>query len=65
MKSGKCPKCESTEVVVVRQDVRQGGLILGLLNWARLRDYVCVNCGYVETYLEDISRHREKLRAKL
>jgi len=59
MKTGACPKCSS-------QDVRSGAgikkkekIVLhtgeGILGPLRKMDqYVCVNCGYVETYLEDV-----------
>lgn len=56
MKSGKCPKCQSAKVY--RRNFPGGyrsALVLALESGVRLEDYVCSQCGYVESYLEDLS----------
>ena len=58
MKTGQCPKCGSRDVRS-GADIREkekialhtGEGIFGSLR--KLNQYVCVSCGYVETYLED------------
>lgn len=58
MKTGQCPKCGSRDVRS-GADIREKDKIAlhtgeDLLTPLRKLDqYVCVNCGYVETYLSD------------
>ena len=57
MKSGKCPKCHSRKVY--RRNFPGGyrsALVLNLESGVRLEDYVCSQCGYVESYMEDLSK---------
>ena len=58
MKTGHCPKCNSQDVHTgagIREKekiaLHTGEGIFGPL-W-KMSQYVCVSCGYVETYLED------------
>ena len=75
MLDGICPKCGSEEVysgVDAPQDARyntipiKGNLLM--MTFARLSNYVCVSCGYVESYiaderkLDDIARNWPKVR---
>lgn len=53
MKSGRCPKCSSTNVFFRDGAGDRGALIVAFFSFARLRDYVCVDCGYVESYVRD------------
>jgi predicted nucleic-acid-binding Zn-ribbon protein len=61
MKSGRCPKCGSTEVHAGTRIAAKGGVYgsntipLGSLGFssAALDNYVCVTCGYVESYVAD------------
>ncbi len=54
MKSGRCPKCESSDVHVVDGNRFEPGIPLGgFSSGAFLNAYVCVKCGYVEMYVED------------
>jgi hypothetical protein len=64
MKSGKCPKCNSTEIRVRQRGIegRGGGLMItfsppgSLASYGdapRLDFYVCTACGYVEQYIGD------------
>ena len=62
MKSGTYPKCKSA--TVYRRNFPGGyrsGLVLAFDSGVRLNDYVCGTCGYVESYLEDLSKI-EKIR---
>ena len=64
MKSGKCPKCNSSNVYF-----KQYELIEVRLHGAKVEyvDYVCTDCGYFETYITDkealskIPKRAEKL----
>lgn len=68
MKSGKCPKCGSTEVYfrenVFPHDASQ--IRINAMNYAPFNYYVCVDCGYMEYYisnpkkLKKIEQHWEK-----
>ena len=55
MKSGHCPKCESAEVHVVSTMRNHVVVPLGVLSMVSSPTnlYVCVDCGYVEVYVED------------
>ena len=57
MKSGKCPKCKSE--TIFRRNFPGGyrsALVLAFGSGVRLEDYICSTCGYVESYLEDLSK---------
>ena len=69
MKSGTCPKCGSSEVFAGTDVFPKSGpftcnaIPVGLTTMAPLDNYVCVACGYVESYIgrkEDISAIRRK-----
>ncbi|MDH3298646.1 MAG: hypothetical protein OEM23_00260 [Gemmatimonadota bacterium] len=69
MKSGKCPKCGSSNV---RKSNKPGafspdkGMVpLGgaFDSNAKVQHYVCVGCGYVEKYIVD-PKGLEKVRTK-
>ena len=50
MKSGKCPKCNSSNVyfkAYALDKITLNGKIVEYMN------YVCVDCGYFETYITD------------
>ncbi len=53
MKSGKCPKCGSSEIYRVHAHNQRSALNLAMFKYARLDDYVCTSCGYVESYIAD------------
>ena len=62
MKDGKCPKCGATDVrctVGMPKNTNAYGLntvpIGGkwLPQYAKLDNYVCVHCGYVENYVAE------------
>ncbi|UCD88753.1 MAG: hypothetical protein JSW04_09815 [Desulfobacterales bacterium] len=57
MKSGTCPKCNLAKVY--RRNFPGGyrsALVLAFGSGVRLEDFVCSQCGYVESYLEDLSK---------
>ncbi len=63
MKNGICPKCGSKAVYsgvdVLMKGGGHGSNTIPITSWtmARLDNYVCVDCGFVESYIAD----REKL----
>ena len=69
MKSGTCPKCQSREVysgtdVSFKSGLNNANTIpLSGLSSAALDNYVCVNCGYVESYISK-EKHLEKIKRK-
>jgi predicted RNA-binding Zn-ribbon protein involved in translation (DUF1610 family) len=56
MKSGKCPKCGSDEIY-------KSATYLGHRQWwgltifssVRIHEFICCDCGLVETYLRDMA----------
>ncbi len=69
MKQGICPKCGSTDVRsgsrVTAKKGLNGSNTIPVTFWgsAALDNYVCVGCGYVESYVADRSA-LEKLAGK-
>ena len=57
MKSGVCPKCKSKTIYQRRfPGGYRSSLVLAFDVGVRLEDYICGACGYVESYLEDLSK---------
>lgn len=57
MTSGKCPKCKSNKVY--KRSFPGGyrsALVLAIDSDIRLKDYICISCGYVESYLENLDK---------
>lgn len=50
MKSGVCPKCESREVHILTNDDSLRALSL---RTAAVSQFVCIDCGYLELYVQD------------
>jgi predicted nucleic-acid-binding Zn-ribbon protein len=75
LKEGKCPKCGSDEIYAGLDVAPKSGpfasnsIPVGLFSIAALDNYVCVQCGYVESYisdpekLEEIPRKWRKIKA--
>lgn len=69
MKSGKCPKCASSDVRKSKissawsSDKGMVPLAGGFDSHAKVQHYVCVGCGYVERYVSD-PKGLEKIRTK-
>lgn len=66
-----CPKCGCTELLRVEDAVgdRSINLVLGWFSAVPVTRYVCCNCGYVESwvdqqYLSDIRKQYEKEQRK-
>ena len=59
MKSGICPKCTSPEVfsgadvILKKGPFGSNAIPIGLTSIAALDNYVCIRCGYVESYISD------------
>jgi predicted nucleic-acid-binding Zn-ribbon protein len=53
MKSGKCPKCSSSEIYRGRAHNQRSALNISVFKNARLEDFVCAGCGFVESYIID------------
>ncbi|CAB1083250.1 hypothetical protein D1AOALGA4SA_10824 [Olavius algarvensis Delta 1 endosymbiont] len=59
MKTGKCPKCSSHEVFsgagvsLKKGPFGSNSIPIGLTSIAALDNFVCVECGYVESYISD------------
>ncbi len=65
MKTGKCPKCGSSEIYC-QNKMRTGRSALMLSVWSviPLDEYVCGDCGYVESFVSD-AKSLSKLTEKL
>jgi hypothetical protein len=67
MKGGQCPKCQGTDIRVIEQ----GKVKYSHRNFLRfsaitssglhINEYVCMNCGYIESYFaeEDMSNLKD------
>lgn len=55
MKDGICPKCGSHEVYTADKGSHRNGMAIGIMRSARVQDYVCADCGYVEQYILNTS----------
>jgi len=76
VKTGKCPKCSSHEVfsgagvALKKGPFGSNSIPIGLTSIAALDNLVCVECGYVESYISDpdklaeISRKWDKVDAE-
>ena len=59
MKTGTCPKCDSREIFSgARVALKKGpfgsnSIPIGLTSIAALDNFVCGECGYVESYVSD------------
>lgn len=55
MKTGICPKCQSSEVYFNETIIPQEGsnLRITAFSFAALEYYVCVDCGFVESYISN------------
>ena len=65
MKEGKCPKCGSegvysgTDIYPKNGPFGSNSIPVSILSIAALDNYVCGECGYVESYVADKSKLRE------
>jgi predicted nucleic-acid-binding Zn-ribbon protein len=67
MKNGICPKCGSTEIHTKADAFSFGvgavALPISLFSTAQVIPYVCVQCGYLEMYVDE-PKQRRGLAAK-
>jgi predicted nucleic-acid-binding Zn-ribbon protein len=73
LKTGTCPKCSSDEIFsgagisLKKGPFGSNSIPVGLTSIAALDNYVCADCGYVESYVSDpkklveISRKWDKI----
>ena len=56
MKTGKCPKCGSTEIYIAAKRYPEPRGVVGVTLWSSVAvdDYICSSCGFIETYLHDM-----------
>lgn len=65
MKEGKCPKCGSAEVYCgdeIKPKIgpfASNSIPVSLTSIAPLDNYVCTECGYMESYISDRSKLKE------
>ena len=57
MKFGECPKCKSKAIYIRKfPGGYRSALVLAFDSSLRLKDYICISCGYVESYLESLDK---------
>ena len=63
MKSGKCPKCGGKDVRFQKGMSKRSTLKLAAYIEVALYDYICGDCGYLESYVEayDLETVRKKV----
>ncbi len=65
MKSGVCPKCQSTEVFsgtdipLKKGPFGSNAIPVSMTSIAALDNYVCSDCGYVESYIGETDKLKE------
>ena len=65
MKSGVCPKCQSTEVFsgtdipLKKGPFGSNAIPVSMTSIAALDNYVCIDCGYVESYIGESDKLKE------
>jgi predicted nucleic-acid-binding Zn-ribbon protein len=68
MKNGQCPKCGSkavysgADIPLKSGPFSSNAIPIGLTSMAALDNYVCVDCGLVESYIADKSKLAEVAR---
>ena len=69
MKNGQCPRCGSKEIYSGANIPLKSGPFAGnaipitLLSMAALDNYVCVDCGLVESYISEASKLEEVVKS--
>ena len=65
-KTGKCPKCGSTEIYTDAKQLKRGDrCIIPVTSWKTLylNTYLCTSCGFIEEYTEKIGeKELEKIK---
>ena len=61
--NGQCPKCGSTEIYKNGRPGNRNYFIVSVFGGVRLDDFICGNCGYVETFLADMKDVEKDMRS--
>ncbi len=64
MKSGTCPKCGSTDVRFRKGTGYRGCLMVTYFTGTSTEDYVCPDCGYIESYVANPAARTKGIREK-
>lgn len=65
MKTGVCPKCQSTEIYsgtdipLKKGPFGSNAIPVSMTSIAALDNYVCIDCGYVESYIAETDKLKE------
>jgi len=65
LREGKCPKCGSDEIYAGLNIAPKSGpfasnsIPIGLFSIAALDNYVCAQCGYLESYIASAEKLKE------
>jgi predicted nucleic-acid-binding Zn-ribbon protein len=65
LKENKCPKCGSTDIYAGTDVYPKSGpftsnsIPISLTSIAALDNYVCIQCGYVESYVAETEKLKE------
>jgi predicted nucleic-acid-binding Zn-ribbon protein len=66
MRKGRCIQCRSNEVYINESSWGQSGsyqsntVPITMFSSALLKNYVCTNCGYVESYVENDAKRKKR-----
>ena len=53
-KTGSCPKCEGNAIERIPGDGQsKNGIPTGLFSWVPVTRYVCMECGFIEEYVDE------------
>jgi Zn finger protein HypA/HybF involved in hydrogenase expression len=64
MKSGTCPKCGSTDVRFRKGTGYRSCLAVTHFTGTNTADYVCPDCGFIESYVADPGVIAKRIREK-
>ena len=53
MRTTQCPKCGGKDLRESLRSNPRARLQITFFRWANVRQLICVNCGYVETYVAE------------
>ncbi len=66
MKSGPCPKCGSKEIYLAPYRIKlthgRHSMQLGIFDFAKIEEYICAECGFIESYLAGEEDMRKVIR---
>lgn len=67
MKTGKCPKCESTNIYTDGNPKRGDRSSIQVTSWKKffIDIYICFDCGFTEEYITQEDLKNEKLISRV